>query len=79
MPTVKQALKVIMALNGKTQTSLADEMGVIREVLNRTINKPDHRIATDLLPIAQALGCTIRLQFVDKNGNVAASVDYPQE
>lgn len=79
MYTLKQAIKVLSAQNGITQTELAQRLDTLQAALSRTINKPDHRIATDLLPIAQALGCKLELHFVQADGKTAAIVPYPQE
>lgn len=77
--TIKQAVKVMQAQHGLTQEDLARLVGVVRPVLSRTLGKPDHRIAADLLPIAAALGCTLELRFVRPDGSVAAVVPYALE
>lgn len=77
--TIKQAVKVLQAQQGLTQEDVAKRIGVVRPVLSRTLGKPDHRIASDLLPIASALGCGIELRFVRPDGSVAASVGYKAE
>lgn len=79
MYTLKQAVKVLTAQAGITQTELASRLEVVQPVLSRTINKPDHRITADLLPIAQALGCKLQLHFVREDGTTAAVVPYPAE
>lgn len=79
MYTLKQAVKVLTAQAGITQTELANRLEVVQPVLSRTINKPDHRITADLLPIAQALGCKLQLHFVREDGTTAAVVPYPAE
>lgn len=80
MYTLKQAVKVLSAQAGITQTELAQRLDTLQAALSRTINKPDHRIATDLLPIAQALGCNLELHFVRGNdGETVAIVPYPAE
>ena len=80
MYTLKQAIKVLTAQAGITQTELANRLEVVQPVLSRTINKPDHRITADLLPIAQALGCKLELHFIrEKDGTTAAVIPYPQE
>ena len=80
MYTLKQAIKVLTAQAGITQTELAQRLDTLQAALSRTINKPDHRITTDLLPIAQALGCKLELHFVsEKDGQTAAVVPYPAE
>lgn len=79
MYTLKQAVKVLTAQAGITQTELANRLEVVQPVLSRTINKPDHRITTDILPIAQALGCKLQLHFVREDGTTAAVVPYPVE
>lgn len=80
MYTLKQAIKVLSAQEGITQTELAQRLDTLQAALSRTINKPDHRIASDLLPIAQALGCKLELHFIrEKDGQTAAIIPYPQE
>lgn len=79
MYTLKQAIKVLSAHEGITQTELAQRLNILQAALSRTINKPDHRIESDLLPIAQALGCNLELHFVRPDGSTAAIVPYPQE
>lgn len=80
MYTLKQTIKVLTAQAGITQTELANRLEVVQPVLSRTINKPDHRITADLLPIAQALGCKLELHFIrEKDGQTAAIIPYPQE
>lgn len=74
--TIKQAVRVLQAQQGLTQEDIAQRIGVVRPVLSRTLGKPDHRIAADLLPIASALGCHLELRFVRDDGNVAAIVPY---
>lgn len=76
---VKHAVKALQAQLDLTQEEVAKRMGVVRPVLSRTINKPDHRISADLLPIAQALGCKLELHFVRPDGSTAAVVPYPAE
>lgn len=73
---VKQAVRVMTAQEGITQGELAERMGELKQVLSRTLNKPDHRIAADLLPIAQALGCSLELRFIRPDGSVAACIPY---
>lgn len=77
--TIKQAVKVLQAQEDLTQEELAQRIGVVRPVLSRTLGKPDHRIAADLLPIAAALGCSLELRFIRRDGSVAASVPYKAE
>ena len=79
MYTLKQAVKVLSAQNGITQTELAERVGVMQAALSRTVNKPDHRITADLLPIATALGCSLELRFIRPDGSVAAVVPYPSD
>lgn len=80
MYTLKQAIKVLSAQEGITQTELAQRLDTLQAALSRTINKPDHRIQADLLPIAQALGCKLELHFIrEKDGQTAAIIQYPQE
>ena len=79
MYTLKQAIKVLTAQEGITQTELANRLDTMQSVVSRTINKPDHRITADLLPIAQALGCKLQLHFVREDGTTAAVVPYPPE
>ena len=79
MYTLKQAIKVLSAHEGITQTELAERVGVLQAALSRTINKPDHRIESDLLPIAQALGCKLQLHFIREDGSTAAIVPFPVE
>ena len=78
--TLKQAIKVLTAQAGITQSELANKLEVVQPVLSRTINKPDHRITTDLLPIAKALGCKLELHFIrEEDGQTAAIIPYPAE
>ena len=79
MYTLKQAIKVLSAQEGITQTELAQRLDILQAALSRTINKPDHRIGADLLPIAQALGCKLQLHFMREDGSTAAIVPYPPE
>lgn len=80
MYTLKQAIKVLSAQKGITQTELAQRLDILQAALSRTINKPDHRIQADLLPIAQALGCKLELHFIrEEDGQTAAIIPYPQE
>lgn len=79
MYTLKQAVKVLSAQAGITQTELASRMETTQSILSRTINKPDHRIQADLLPIAQALGCKLQLHFIREDGSTAAVVPFPVE
>lgn len=74
--SIRQAVKVLQAQEDMTQEGLAHRVGVCRPALARTIGKPDHRIVADLLPIAQALGCSLELRFVRPDGSVAAVVPY---
>lgn len=76
---VKDAVKALQAQQDLTQEELASRVGVCRPVLSRTINKPDHRIAADLLPIATALGFNLELHFIRPDGSVAAVVPYPSD
>ena len=76
---IKHAVKALQAQQDLTQEELAERIGVVRSVLSRTINKPDHRISADILPIAQALGCNLELHFVRPDGSTAAIVPYPSE
>lgn len=77
--SVKQAVRVMVAQEGITQVELAERMNTTQSILSRTLGKPDHRIAADLLPIASALDCTLELRFVRPDGSVAASVAYKAE
>ena len=80
MYTIKQAVKVLSAQAGITQTELAQRLDILQAALSRTINKPDHRIMADLLPIAQALGCKLELHFIrEKDGETAAIIPYPAD
>lgn len=80
MYTLKQAIKVLTAQEGITQTELAQRLDTLQAALSRTINKPDHRIAADLLPIAQALGCKLELHFIrEQDGETAAIIPYPAD
>lgn len=74
--SIRQAVKVLQAQEDMTQEELAQKVGVCRPALARTIGKPDHRITADLLPIAQALGCSLELRFIRPDGSVAACVPY---
>lgn len=76
---VKQVVRVLTAQEGISQQGLADRLGVLPAALSRTLGKPDHRITADLLPIAQALGCTLEVHFVRSDGSVAAVVPYGQQ
>ena len=80
MYTLKQAIKVLLAQEGITQTELANRLEVVQPVLSRTINKPDHRIISDILPIALVLGCKLELHFIrEKDGETAAIIPYPAD
>lgn len=76
---IKHAIKVLAAQEGITQSELASRMDSTQSIISRTLGKPDHRITSDLLPIASALGCTLELRFVRSDGSVAASVAYIAE
>lgn len=76
---IKHAVKVLAAQEGVTQSTLAERMHSTQSIISRTIGKPDHRISSDLLPIAEALGCTLELRFVRHDGSVAAVVPYAAE
>lgn len=78
--SVKHAVKALQAQADLTQEQLADRIDVCRAALSRTINKPDHRITSDLLPIAQALGCKLELHFIrEKDGETVAVIPYPPD
>lgn len=77
--SIKQAVRVMVAQEGITQGELAGRMSTSESIFSRTLGKPDHRIASDLLPIAAALGCTLELRFIRPDGSVAASVGYKPE
>jgi len=74
--SIRQAVKVLQAQEDMTQEELAQRVGVCRPALARTIGKPDHRITADLLPIANALKCSLELRFIRPDGSVAACIPY---
>lgn len=75
---LKQALRLLLAEAGITQAQLAQRIQLTPANLSAKINKDDHKIVADCGRIAQALGCSLRLQFIRDDGTIAAEVDYVQ-
>lgn len=56
---------MILAYRGMTATQLADKLGKSQHNFSQTLKKDNFR-EQDLQAIAEALGCELRITFIDK-------------
>ena len=63
--TAKDAIKDVLERKHIKQVELASRLGISRQNLNNKL-KRDHFTNEELFQIAEALGCTVQILFIDK-------------
>lgn len=75
---LKQAVKIRLAEQGKTQGDLAQALQLTPGNMSRLLSKDDFRVVHDLGIIANALDCDIQVCFVRRDNGEALPVDIGQ-
>lgn len=76
---LKQAVKIRLAEQGKTQGELAQALQLTPGNMSRLLSKDDFRVIHDLALIANALDCDIQVCFVRRDNGEALPVDIGQD